>query len=52
MTLEEIRQKAIMLHNRKFGTNHCDPRYIMSCREMPNIILNLNKEEACDSSSE
>lgn len=44
MTIEEIWEMAIEKHNRVYGEKHCDPRYIKSCHEMPNIILSLNQE--------
>lgn len=43
-TREEILAKAIAKHNLLYGTGHCDPKYIMSCHKMPEIILSLPKE--------
>jgi hypothetical protein len=44
-TREQILNAAIKKHNLLFGNQHCDPKYILSCNQMPNLIMGLTEEE-------
>lgn len=38
---EQMLGEAIRQHDIAFGTDHCDRKYILSCSEMPGLILQI-----------
>lgn len=41
---------AIRRHDMQFGRDHCDRKYILSCSELPNLILERGRPEKVETS--
>lgn len=39
MNRDELLARAEQLHDLRYGRNHCDRKYLLSCHRMPNLVM-------------